>query len=286
MSSLWCLGLYDDSKWYEAQIIDLNPQDQSFKIHFKGYHSKFDTWLPVSSPRIRPLHTHTVRYPKYGGVLNTIGTWLDAKDCTGEWYPAQILDVDNYHSLAKIHYAGWTEAHDEWISWDSYRLAPLHRFTNQEATAHLISNTGNLTGLGRQKCVAAPRPTMNFKASVQNEERFRELLRRKLNAEIVDMDNDGNCLFRSVSHQIYGDPSFHDVVRAKCLDYMESEASFFSKFVIGDQMDFQTYIAKLRRDGEWGDHVEIQAMAEMYDRPVEVYAYSDCKFLLVVLIET
>ncbi len=26
-------------------------------------------------------------------------------------------------------------------------------------------------------------------------------------------------------------------------------------------------------DGEWGDHVELTAMSEMYERPIEIYAY-------------
>lgn len=30
----------------------------------------------------------------------------------------------------------------------------------------------------------------------------------------------------------------------------------------------------MRQDGEWGDHVEIQAMSEIYGRPVHIYAYS------------
>lgn len=29
----------------------------------------------------------------------------------------------------------------------------------------------------------------------------------------------------------------------------------------------------MRRDGIWGDNVEIQCLSEIYDRPVEVYAY-------------
>jgi OTU domain-containing protein 5 len=55
----------------------------------------------------------------------------------------------------------------------------------------------------------------------------------------------------------------------------ESESEFFSRFIVGDQAEFQSYISKMRRDGEWGDHVEIQAMSEIYDRPIEIYAYSD-----------
>lgn len=38
---------------------------------------------------------------------------------------------------------------------------------------------------------------------------------------VVPVEGDGNCLFRSVSHQIYGDDSHHGLVRARCMEYME-----------------------------------------------------------------
>lgn len=38
---------------------------------------------------------------------------------------------------------------------------------------------------------------------------------------VVPVEGDGNCLFRSVSHQVYGDDSHHRLVRARCMDYME-----------------------------------------------------------------
>lgn len=31
---------------------------------------------------------------------------------------------------------------------------------------------------------------------------------------------DGNCMFRSVADQIYGDEDMHEQIRACCLDYM------------------------------------------------------------------
>ena len=34
-----------------------------------------------------------------------------------------------------------------------------------------------------------------------------------------------------------------------------------------------------QRDGEWGDNVEIQAMSEIYDRPIEIYAYSHSQYI-------
>ena len=50
---------------------------------------------------------------------------------------------------------------------------------------------------------------------------------------MVEQDGDGNCLFRSVSHQVYGDDVHHDVVRRKCMDYMDAEQAFFEPYVEG-----------------------------------------------------
>lgn len=36
---------------------------------------------------------------------------------------------------------------------------------------------------------------------------------------------DGNCMFRSVADQVYGDEEMHEKVRACCLDYMVRIAS-------------------------------------------------------------
>lgn len=45
---------------------------------------------------------------------------------------------------------------------------------------------------------------------------------------MVTVEGDGNCLFRSVSHQIYGDDGYHRLVRARCMDYMEVICFYFS----------------------------------------------------------
>lgn len=90
---------------------------------------------------------------------------------------------------------------------------------------------------------------------------------------IVSMEGDGNCLFRTVSHQVYGTPRYHREVRQFCCDYMECESEYFQPFVEGTAEDFQTYIELKRRDGTWGDDIEIQAMCELYNRPAQVFAY-------------
>lgn len=91
--------------------------------------------------------------------------------------------------------------------------------------------------------------------------------------ELVPVSGDGNCLFRSVAHQIYGNEELHDLVRQKCMDYMESEADFFSQFVVGGKETFHLYLQAKRMNGCWGDDPEIEAMCEIYNRPAEIWAY-------------
>ena len=59
----------------------------------------------------------------------------------------------------------------------------------------------------------------------------------------------------------------------RLLHEQEKEASWFAAFVAGDRAEFLEYVADKRKDGEWGDDPEIQAMCELYDRPAAIYVY-------------
>lgn len=37
--------------------------------------------------------------------------------------------------------------------------------------------------------------------------------------------------------------------------------------------DFMRYLERKRQNGCWGDDPELQAMCEIYDRPVEIYVF-------------
>lgn len=53
--------------------------------------------------------------------------------------------------------------------------------------------------------------------------------------------------------------------------FQMKNADYFSNYVTED---FTTYINRKRKNNCHGNHIEMQAMAEMYNRPVEVYQYS------------
>ncbi|KAF7823209.1 OTU domain-containing protein 5 isoform X1 [Senna tora] len=106
---------------------------------------------------------------------------------------------------------------------------------------------------------------------LERERQFEIDIRRAKGFEVKRMMEDGNCLFRAVADQVYGDPEAYDVVRQMCIDYMEQERDHFSQFITEG---FVSYCRRKRRDKVYGNNVEIQAMCEMYNRPIHIYSYS------------
>ena len=105
----------------------------------------------------------------------------------------------------------------------------------------------------------------------QKERDFLTLLKSDKRFYLKEMHGDGSCLFRAVSDQVYGDQEMHDVVRENVCNYMQKNAEFFAPFV---SEDFGHYLDRKRLRATPGNHLEMQAMAELYNRPFEVYEYS------------
>ncbi|XP_067932570.1 OTU domain-containing protein 5-A-like [Watersipora subatra] len=102
------------------------------------------------------------------------------------------------------------------------------------------------------------------------EKQFEVTLKKELGLVIRQMEMDGSCLFRAIADQVYGDQNMHDIVREHCINYMAKNADHFSQYVTED---FATYLQRKRQLGCHGNHMEMQALSEMYNRPIEVYQY-------------
>ncbi|XP_076918530.1 OVARIAN TUMOR DOMAIN-containing deubiquitinating enzyme 6-like [Bidens hawaiensis] len=105
----------------------------------------------------------------------------------------------------------------------------------------------------------------------ERERQFELDIRRTKGYEVKRMLEDGNCLFRAVADQVYGDSEAYDLARQMCIDYMERERDHFSQFITEG---FTFYCKRKRRDKVYGNNVEIQALSEMYNRPIHIYSYS------------
>ena len=112
-----------------------------------------------------------------------------------------------------MSYNGWKADFNEWINMGSYRLAPPHTHTTNTTNTFVNVTTtppprARLTSLPTTQ-PAATEPLSStavteprYTASVDNETRFRQKL-NTLGLGIVEQEQDGNCLFRSISHQLY-----------------------------------------------------------------------------------
>jgi OTU domain-containing protein 5 len=68
-----------------------------------------------------------------------------------------------------------------------------------------------------------------------------------------------------------GTEQFHREIRQLCLKYIRDERVFFQDYVTEELDD---YVARKQQDGVWGDDVEIEALSEIYGRPIEIYSTS------------
>lgn len=114
-------------------------------------------------------------------------------------------------------------------------------------------------------------PTTEQPLSTEEVERqFEQALKEKKGYVIKKMAQDGACLFRAVAEHVYGDQEMHSEVRRHCMDYMLKNADYFSQYVTED---FNGYIKRKRESHCHGNHIEMQAMCEIYNRTIEVYQY-------------
>lgn len=77
----------------------------------------------------------------------------------------------------------------------------------------------------------------------------------------VKVQGDGNCQFRALSDQLYNTPDRHQVVRQRIVNQLRSHPEIYEGYV---PMEYGDYLKKMSKNGEWGDHVTLQAAADSY----------------------
>ncbi|XP_020213214.1 OTU domain-containing protein DDB_G0284757 [Cajanus cajan] len=75
------------------------------------------------------------------------------------------------------------------------------------------------------------------------------------------VQGDGNCQFRALSDQLYNAPDQHKFVRRQVVNQLKSNPEIYDAYV---PMEYDDYLNKMSKSGEWGDHVTLQAAADSY----------------------
>lgn len=118
------------------------------------------------------------------------------------------------------------------------KVSPSSWWPQLETAAGRPLVTSRNNDNGRDKEDEDPATMSARKGPTMNDTIFGlELKKRGL--EIREQDGDGNCLFRAVSLQVYGDSSMHGQVRKQCMDFMVcsmyGECLFIIVFVLGER---------------------------------------------------
>ena len=83
---------------------------------------------------------------------------------------------------------------------------------------------------------------------------------RRFQLRPFDVGGDGDCFFRAVSHQLYGNPERHFEVRAAGIAYMRDNPERFIES--NTENSWLEYLNNMSMQGTWGDAIIIQAVAD------------------------
>jgi OTU domain-containing protein 5 len=186
---------------------------------------------------------------------------------TNYWVEGLITNINEENNEITVRYLDKNkEIKEEMINKNSERISPIGEHTSRRShnSEMLTSDEINKKLFKNRKFV---------KLNKKQENKFRENI-SNMNLFIKDIVGDGNCMFRAISDQVYGNEEKYDLLRQKCMDYLLIERDFFEQFVEGGKNGFDEYINMKRKNGVWGDDIELQALSEIYNRPIEIYSNS------------
>ena len=83
-----------------------------------------------------------------------------------------------------------------------------------------------------------------------------------------DVGGWGDCFFRAVSHQLYGDPSHHWYVRQAGIHYLRENPEHFIES--NTQNSWNEYLTNMSRQGSWCDALIVQAVAESQNLRIHI----------------
>ena len=108
-----------------------------------------------------------------------------------------------------------------------------------------------------------PTPQAAFKTEIE----FKDKL-QSIGLFVKRVTNDGNSLFRAVSHQMYLTESKHIDIRNLCVDHMVKHRNRFEMFC---SINYDDHIRILAHQGTSGEDLEIRVLEEVFDRIFHVF---------------
>ncbi|GFQ07731.1 otu domain-containing protein ddb_g0284757 [Phtheirospermum japonicum] len=81
----------------------------------------------------------------------------------------------------------------------------------------------------------------------------------------MQIEGDGNCQFRAISDQLFQNQDYHKYVRKEVIKQLKRHRKLYESYV---PMKYRHYVRKMKKLGEWGDHVTLQAAADKFEAKI------------------
>ncbi|XP_021907238.1 OTU domain-containing protein DDB_G0284757 isoform X1 [Carica papaya] len=81
----------------------------------------------------------------------------------------------------------------------------------------------------------------------------------------LQIEGDGNCQFRALADQLFHNPDYHKYIRKKIVKQLKKFRKLYESYV---PLEYKSYLKKMKRSGEWGDHVTLQAAADYFEAKI------------------
>ncbi|XP_035689686.1 uncharacterized protein LOC118424981 [Branchiostoma floridae] len=104
-----------------------------------------------------------------------------------------------------------------------------------------------------------------------------------------EVPKDGNCMFHAVADQLFrteGRRVSHGELRKQVVDFLRQNphngnGDHFSDFV--PDQNWEGYLSTMSHDGTWGDHIVLQAMADMFGHDVSIVSSVEAENYVTIL---
>ena len=165
-----------------------------------------------------------------------------------------------------------------------------------KATGALLKATAKFKQLARKaRAEVARRPHVRRLPSSQDAHAIRDATREDkiaagkallgqrlafLALRMVEMEDDGNCQFRALAQQVFGDDvKYHAGVRKAIVERMRADEAFFGAMFDGaDELD--AYLATMAMPRTWGDELTLRAAADAFGVSVHVITSTETNWYL------
>ena len=264
-----------EGKWRTAQVIDL--VGSKIRVHFIGMDPSWDDILDLVRDRDRIRRLMSMTSMQTGGRPSVLDR---SRSEVSKRTQRRSFDGDTVRRIPQINVSNYSP-------WDLEKKGEYGDEDDED------DNTETDTRRSRR---IKPKATLDFlgpatrrKFSTERRHSSSGLevdLRRVASLEtsfcdrlekqglyLVEMEPDGNCLFRAVAHQLFLDPMKHLELRARCVEHMVKNKERFQVFCTSN---FEAHCKRMAIDGTWAAELEVRALEEICDRVFSIYS-SDSK---------